>query len=281
MTDANQKTINEFDRLESSPPPSHFYRAVWRWHFYAGLFVVPFMVLLSITGIIYLFKPQLDGLMYRHLLTVTPQALAHPAGHQLAAVRRAYPDSHVVNFRPAKAADASAQINVITADGRNLLVYVNPHDLSILGTVDSTKNLQNIAMKLHGELLLPPVGDWIVELAACWALVLLVSGLYLWFPRTGSRIWGVLLPRLRGNGRPFWRDLHAVAGFYGALLISFMILTGLPWAVFWGTSFANVWNKYPDQRWGNYPKSTKPTGALNTSAEKTVPWAAEQAPMPQ
>jgi uncharacterized iron-regulated membrane protein len=112
-------------------------------------------------------------------------------------------------------------------------------------------------------------------------LVLLVSGLYLWFPRTGSRIWGVLLPRLRGNGRPFWRDLHAVSGFYGALLIGFMILTGLPWAVFWGTSFTSIWSRYPEQRWGDYPKSTMPTGALNTSAEKTVPWAVEQAPMPQ
>mgnify|MGYP003608572640 CR=1 FL=1 len=35
----------------------------WRWHFYAGLFVIPFMILLSLTGIVYLFKPQLDQLM--------------------------------------------------------------------------------------------------------------------------------------------------------------------------------------------------------------------------
>jgi uncharacterized iron-regulated membrane protein len=276
MTDASQ-TPAEL----GTPPPQHFYRAVWRWHFYAGIFVVPFMVVLSVTGIIYLFKPQLDGLMYHHLLTVTPQAQTHPASAQLATVQRAYPDSRVASFRPAKTEKASAELNVITADGRSLLVYVNPYDLSILGTLDSKKNLQTIAIKLHGELLIPPIGDWIVELAACWALVLLVSGLYLWFPRTGSRIWGVLLPRLRGNGRPFWRDVHAVSGFYGALVIGFMILTGLPWAVFWGTSFANISNQYPDQRWVNYPKSTIPTGALNTSVEKTVPWATEQTPMPQ
>ena len=36
------------------------YRTVWRWHFYAGLFVVPFILLLSLTGAIYLFKPQID-----------------------------------------------------------------------------------------------------------------------------------------------------------------------------------------------------------------------------
>ena len=37
------------------------YRAIWRWHFYAGLFVVPFILLLALTGAIYLFKPQLDA----------------------------------------------------------------------------------------------------------------------------------------------------------------------------------------------------------------------------
>lgn len=31
------------------------YRAVWRWHFYAGIIFAPFIILLAITGIIYLF----------------------------------------------------------------------------------------------------------------------------------------------------------------------------------------------------------------------------------
>ncbi len=35
-----------------------FYALAWRWHFYAGLFVAPFMILLALTGIVYLFKPQ-------------------------------------------------------------------------------------------------------------------------------------------------------------------------------------------------------------------------------
>jgi uncharacterized iron-regulated membrane protein len=39
---------------------SAFYRTVWRWHFYAGLFVMPFILLLSLTGSVFLFKPQLD-----------------------------------------------------------------------------------------------------------------------------------------------------------------------------------------------------------------------------
>ena len=46
------------------------YRAVWRWHFYAGLFCIPFVVLLSISGSIYLFKNEIDAWIdrpYDHL----------------------------------------------------------------------------------------------------------------------------------------------------------------------------------------------------------------------
>lgn len=39
----------------ASIPATSLYRTIWRWHFYAGLFVVPLVIVLSITGIIYLF----------------------------------------------------------------------------------------------------------------------------------------------------------------------------------------------------------------------------------
>ena len=47
--------------ISATAPRAHgLYRAIWRWHFYAGMFVIPFILLLSVTGAIYLFKPQID-----------------------------------------------------------------------------------------------------------------------------------------------------------------------------------------------------------------------------
>ncbi|MCX7082291.1 MAG: PepSY domain-containing protein, partial [Methylococcales bacterium] len=37
------------------------YASVWRWHFYAGLFCIPFAIWLATTGGIYLFKPQVES----------------------------------------------------------------------------------------------------------------------------------------------------------------------------------------------------------------------------
>jgi uncharacterized iron-regulated membrane protein len=151
-----------------------------------------------------------------------------------------------------------------------------------LGDRDEDHNLQSVARKLHGELMIGKIGDYLVELAACWGLVLLLTGLYLWLPRRGFTIWGTLLPRWWSkNRRVFWRDLHAVPGFYSVLLVGFLILTGLPWSGFWGKTFAQVSNQYPAQMWDAVPKSTVLTGSLNQNGDQVVPWAVEQLPMPQ
>jgi uncharacterized iron-regulated membrane protein len=36
------------------------YRMVWRWHFYAALYVLPLVVVLSLSGALFLFKPQVE-----------------------------------------------------------------------------------------------------------------------------------------------------------------------------------------------------------------------------
>ncbi|MBX8576437.1 PepSY-associated TM helix domain-containing protein [Pseudomonas cichorii] len=256
-----------------------FYNLAWRWHFYAGLFVAPFMILLALTGIIYLFKPQLDQLMYSDLLTVKP------AHHQLSAdelqqrVLSSYPQAAVSKYFPPVNAEGSAQF-VVREQGRELNVFIDPYRGEILGTQDAKDNLQAIARALHGELMIGTVGDRLIELAAGWGIMLVVSGLYLWWPR-GSNAAGVLWPRLSSRGRVLWRDLHAVTGFWGSLILLFMLLSGMTWTGFWGKQYAELWNTFPAAMWTNVPKSTQLVGELNTASVQTVPWALENTPMPQ
>lgn len=261
---------------------NRFYRAVWRWHFYSGLFAIPFMIMLSVTGIIYLFKPQLDSLMYRDLMFVSTNLQVVSADEQLDAVKAAYPNAVIKSYSPAPAADRSSKFDITADDKRNLFVFVDPHNARVLGDYDADRNLQNYAVLLHGELMIGRVGDTLIELAACWALVLMITGLYMWFPRSGSGLRGTLLPRLLTKSkRIFWRDIHATTGFYGSLIVIFMILTGLFWTGFWGEKFASVWSGFPREKNAGSFSSTVMTGSLNTTADKKVAWAAEQMPMPE
>lgn len=147
-------------------PSNRFYRSVWRWHFYAGLFVIPFMVMLAITGSIYLFKPQLDALMYRNLMVVPPAAAVLPYSQQLSAVQQTFPDATVGKVTPNVASDRATEIEITTADERTLTVFVNPHTGAVLGNRDEDNNLQAIVRKIHSELMIGTVGDRLIELAS-------------------------------------------------------------------------------------------------------------------
>ncbi|MBD2233764.1 PepSY-associated TM helix domain-containing protein [Phormidium tenue] len=277
------RSVQTPDHLSGGESPGNrFYRTVWRWHFYAGLFVIPFMLILAATGIIYLFKPQLDAAMYPNLMFVQPSTSLVPYTQQVQAAQKAYPDATVTQITPSAASNRSTEVLLTTSDKHNLMVFVDPYTGQVLGERDEDNNLQAIARKIHGELLIGKLGDYLVELAACWALVLLATGLYLWLPRKRFSLWGTLIPRLWSkNKRVFWRDLHAVPGFYGILLIGFLILTGLPWTGFWGETFAQVYGKFPPQMWDEVPQSTVLTGSLNQQRGQAVPWAVEQLPIPQ
>ena len=52
------------------------YKGVWRWHFIAGLLVLPLLVMMAITGGLYRFQPELDHLAYHRLEDVPVRAEA-------------------------------------------------------------------------------------------------------------------------------------------------------------------------------------------------------------
>ncbi|MBH3443358.1 PepSY domain-containing protein [Pseudomonas moraviensis] len=258
-------------------PQPNFYNLAWRWHFYAGLFVAPFMVMLALTGIIYLFKPQLDSLMYSSLLEVPVGHHTVPADDLLQRVKAAYPQGQVTQYLPPVNAERSAQFVVKNA-GHELNVFVDPYHGDILGEQDAKQNLQAIARAIHGELMIGTVGDRLIEMAAGWGVVLVVSGLFLWWPRGQAA--GILWPRLSSRGRLLWRDLHAVTGFWGATLLLVMLLSGMTWTGFWGKQYAKVWNVFPAAMWDNVPTSDIEARSLNSATRQTVPWAMENTPMP-
>ena len=63
-----------------------FYRLVWKWHFLASLYVLPFMAMLAITGGIYLYKPQIENWLYADRMHVQAIRTALPIEQQVAAV---------------------------------------------------------------------------------------------------------------------------------------------------------------------------------------------------
>jgi len=214
------------------------YRTLWRWHFYAGLMVMPLILLLSLTGALYLFKPQVERWEERAYQGL-PLAGAVSPNAQAEAAIEAFPGSRFQSYRLPEQRGDAAMIHLALADGAAMRdVFVSPQG-RVLGSMDPERRVIAIDHDIHGQLLLGRAGSWIVELAASWAIVMILTGLYLWWPR-GRRLAGVVWPRLGHGKRAMWRDLHAVTGFWVAGFALVLLVTGLPWTDAWGSAFKAV-----------------------------------------
>jgi uncharacterized iron-regulated membrane protein len=209
------------------------YATLWRWHFYAGLFVIPFVLILSLTGAFYLFKPQVDRWEERafHGASVVG---AVSADVQADAALNAFPGARLHSYRlPEKKGDAALIHLALAGDAGMRDVFVTPQG-KIAGSLDPDMRLMAVTSEIHASVLAGQVGRWLVELAASWAIVMIITGLYLWWPR--GRIAGVLWPRRNA----FLRDLHAVTGFWVSGLALVLLISGMPWAGVWGDAFKMV-----------------------------------------
>ena len=214
------------------------YRTIWRWHFYAGLVTMPFVIVLSITGAIYLFKPQFEAWndrAYDALEIHQPATVEAQVQAALASV----PESTLNGYELPQTNQSAARV-ILRKDGESIRVYVHPEKLSILYSIPENQRFMKLLFRLHGELLMGDRGSNIVELASSWTIAMIVSGLYLWWPRNLKGLAGVFYPRFWSGSRVFWRDIHSVTGVWISTLALFLLVTGLPWAKFWGNYFKTV-----------------------------------------
>lgn len=223
----------------AAAPGTRWYNAVWRWHFYAGLFCMPFVLWLAATGTIYLWKPQIEAWLERPYDTLAPLGPRASAEAQVKTALAAVPGATLHKYQLPQAPGEAARI-IVGKSGSETRVYVDPYRLRVLRTEAESERPMRVISDLHGKFSAGNPGSYLVEIAACWTVTMLLTGLYLCWPRRARGLAGVLYPRLRSGKRLFWRDLHAVTGIWVAALALFLISTGLPWAKFWGSYFEDV-----------------------------------------
>ncbi|SDE60737.1 Uncharacterized iron-regulated membrane protein [Fontibacillus panacisegetis] len=261
-----------------------WYQAVWRWHFYAGIIFAPFLIILAFSGSMYLFKPQIEGHLYKDLLTVREvgTSLVSPTA-LMEKVTSTYPELKISSVTFPDQPKSTVKMSV-EHEGIASTLYADPYSGHILGIQDNSKTFSAYFKKMHSQLLMN--GTWpnrLVELSACWAFILTVTGLYLWWPRKKSAIWGTFLPRFKNRGsRTFWRDMHAVPAFWLSLFILILIATGLPWSGVLGPQIDRIANatntNYPPYGTVYMEKPDSVTVAKDVA--DNIPWAAENIPVP-
>jgi len=271
------------DRPGTSPATARagrsrgWFRAFWRWHFYASFLVVPILLVLSTTGLIYLFRFQIEPLLHADLMKVE-QPLAvevrQPYAAQETAVESAFPNAAIMSMTEPIDDGRSTVFSVEMPDGAARDVFVNPWSGDVLGSLNPDHTVSGVAVRLHGELMAGPKGDYLIELGACWAIVMALTGYYLFFKGRAAR-----LRRRAASARgSAMRHRHALVGAIAGLGMLTLLVSGLPWTGFWGEQAQSLATGHNTSLWGEDPGAlSNPTSKLDESLPHShaheIPWA--------
>lgn len=271
--------LSDFPAQEraTARPASGLYRAIWRWHFYAGLLVLPFMITLAVTGAAYLFRDEIDGFLHADLKRVEAQEAMLAPSALIAAATGARPGQALNYIDPADAR-SSAEITIRSDSGERIVAYVDPYSGAFLGSLPDRGTVMWVVRYLHSLRYFGPVARMAIEIAGGWAILLVLTGIYLWWPR--GRTGGAITLRGTPARRVFWRDLHAVTGIFVGGFILFLALTGMPWSSVWGAKV----NEWANGNNFGYPAGVRvevPMSDRRLADDAPVAWSLEQARIPQ
>ena len=267
----------------SSEPPNEplpktqasLYRVFWRWHFYAGILVGPVLLVVAVTGALYIFKDELERVIYPDLMFVTPQTVTVPLDRQAAVVAEAYPGWRVDTVEVEADPTRAISIRIRDDSSHSQRVYVNQHTGMIQGALGDTSFFR-VVLAIHRQLFIGTTGRVVVEVVTCWTIILLVTGLYLWFPRRRKKVKGVLLPRLSAKPYTVLRDLHSISGALLMPVALTMAGTGLLYTWGWGTLYQAA--SAASERRTEKPRSTSAPNASLLPLDQAVAIVRERAP---
>lgn len=254
------------------------YFAAWRWHFYAAILVVPILLMLTVTGAIMMISLG-TGNQLGHAGRVQPGGPALAPSALIAAATEALPGAVPDQYVAPEAPDRAAYV-VMKQDGRAMAVALNPYDGAVLNLQDKKSTLYAFANKIHGTLLIGDTGDRIIEAAASLTILMIVTGLYIWWPRQGGGLARMLIPDLSARGRALWKSLHGTIGTWMSLALLGFCLSGLAWAGIWGSKFVQPWSSFPIERKAATWSSDLTHADLGHGIGGEVPWGLEQTPLP-
>lgn len=288
---------------------SVLWRKLWRLHFLAGLIIAPALIWLALTGLVVLYSDVINSKSHHDLYFVTniKNEEAISLDEQLENVKTKFSELTFWSVTPSREPNRSNMFSMGDKNDAPYNVFVNQYTGEVLGKIRSDKGIVTFANNTHGSFLprqftMPvpsptgiigegpafrsvEIGEVIVEIVAGWGLVLAISGLYLWLPRKNSKK-RLVVPRFRQGGRAMWRDMHASVGTFLAAGLFFFVVTGLPWATFWGNEFSTIAAKITPNVEGSFswedqgPSSNLPRVGDLTRYGVKIPWAATEDAIP-
>ncbi|WP_376966614.1 PepSY-associated TM helix domain-containing protein [Azospirillum sp. A26] len=206
-------------------------------HLTLGLAVGALLALTALTGSLLVFYVDIDRMLTPELVLSawqkTGQNASVPLDRVVQALREAHPargggwrlelpdgPDHPIMARYMKPEETAGK------SFAPLMVAVNPYSGEVLSSRFWGRTAMTWVYDLHYLLLAGESGQLVLALGGIGSLLILASGVYLWWPAAGK--WGrALQPRLRSGFVRQVFDIHVLAGVYGLVVLLPLIVTGI------------------------------------------------------
>lgn len=224
--------------------PLSFKKSIRQIHLWLGLASGLVVFILGITGAIYAFQDEIKGLVYKDRLYVEPGKSRLPLSVLLPIAIEAIGKDHKISRAElSQTAGRTYMFRALKVDKKAFgywnyyqyydKVYLNPYNGKVVFKENAKAEFFTVVLALHMNLLLGDlVGHFIIRWSVVCFVILLLSGMVLWWPKNWK------LKQLKKSFQVKWNakfkrlnyDMHNVFGFYSFLILMVVSLTGLMWS---------------------------------------------------
>jgi uncharacterized iron-regulated membrane protein len=198
-------------------------KLILKLHLVLGLGIGVLLASAGLTGSVLVWRQEIDVLLHPGLLRVEPEPIRAPLQQVLERVESTYPKTPIVQLRMPKSPESV--LEVVGGGAEPLQILVDPYRGAILGDRGETETFTNALFHWHTSLLAGEAGEKVTGTAALLLLVLVASGVIVWWP--GLRR---LARAVQVNWRASWKrvnfDVHRAVGFWTSVYLVVVATTG-------------------------------------------------------
>lgn len=220
-----------------------FKKIILQVHLWLGLATGLVVFIMGLTGAIYCFQPELSRLITQPYLKVAAQEKPFLPVSEYKRIAEA----QLPGKKPTRILIKGPETAVVVQfSGKkpkpfSYAVFLNPYTGEVLKTRDMNSEFFRWILNGHMYLWLPqPIGKAVTGASTLIFLVMVISGIVLWWPRNKARKKSSFKVKWSASPKRLNYDLHNVFGFYASWILIFTILTGLYWSYEF-TSKATYW----------------------------------------
>lgn len=236
------------DKLKKKQHKSLFRIVVDKLHLWLGLGAGIIVLIVSITGCLFVFQKEVNDFYYRKILYVTPEkSPLHPVSELKKTAEAVLgPNKPLLSITTYRQPDQAWEFMAYKGNDTALTyfgaveyyesVMINPYTGEVTGRLDYKHNFFSVVKGIHWSLLLnDKYGQPIVGWSTFIFVILLITGLIMWWPKKwnkANRDKSFKIKWKAGFKRVNY-DLHNVLGFYAMLIALVIAFTGMVWAFKW------------------------------------------------